>query len=267
MLTDTEKGEFEYRSFHKEGYVRWVRVSARQRKDETGKLTHIVGAVREISNQKQLEEKLRAALEEKEALLREVHHRVKNNLQTVMTLIQMRSPEINDPTSLRVLNQLQEQIRTISVIHNELFQSNSFSKVSMQPYLGLLTSYLLKMFTNRSHVRIEVDCDDIVLDAKWAMPCGLIVNELTTNALKYAFPPGFKERPLIWIKLRNEGTKHTLEVSDNGVGLANALDIQNPTTIGLQLVNIWVKQQMKGHLDVNQANNTVFTITFSNSVS
>jgi PAS domain S-box-containing protein len=263
MLTTSEKGELECRSFHKDGHARWIRMFARQKKGPDGKLTNIVGAVREITKQKQLEEKLRAANDEKETLLREVHHRVKNNLQTVMTLIQMRAPEVNDATSLNVLSQLQEQIRTISVIHNELFQSNTFSRVSMQPYIELLTRYLLKTFSNRSHVKIDVDCDDIVLEAKWAMPCGLIVNELTTNSLKYAFPPGFKEKPVIGINFRNDGTNCILRVCDNGVGLPHALDTQNPTTIGLQLVNIWVKQQMKGTLDVNHSKNTVFTIKFS----
>ena len=146
--------------------------------------------VREISERKQIENKLKAALEEKETLLREIHHRVKNNLQTVMTLIQMRSLEIRDETSLKVITELQEQIRTIAVIYQELFQSERLSRVSMQPYIELLTSHLLKTFHYGNHIGLGVDCKDVVLDATWAMPCGLIINELVTNAPKYAFLPG-----------------------------------------------------------------------------
>jgi two-component sensor histidine kinase len=132
----------------------------------------------------------------------------------------------------------------------------------MQSYLELLASYLLKTFSNKSNVRMEVHCNDVVLNEKRAMPCGLIVNELVTNALKYAFPAGYREQPGISVKLWKENTTCFLQVTDNGVGLPHSLDIQNPSTIGLQLVNIWVKQQMKGILDVNMNNGTTYTISF-----
>jgi PAS domain S-box-containing protein len=263
MLTSTGKGELECRSFRKDGVERWIRLSARQKKNSDGKLTHLVGAVREITKQKQLEKQLKAALEEKETLLREVHHRVKNNLQTVMSLIQMRSPEIHDADSRRVLNQLQEQIRTISMIHNEFFHSVRVSQVAMQSYLELLARYIPKTFYDKENIRMEVHCNGIILNDTYAMSCGLIVNELVTNALKYAFPAGFREQPAIGVKMWNEDTTCFLQVSDNGVGLPGSLDIKNPSTIGLQLVNIWVKHQMKGTLDVATQNGATYTITFS----
>jgi PAS domain S-box-containing protein len=262
MLTTTEKGELECRSFHKEGRERWIRISAHQKKGTDGKLTHIVGAVREITNQKQLEAQLKSTLEEKEALLREVHHRVRNNLQTVITLIQMRSSEIKDPASMRVLTQLQEQIRTISYIYDEMFQPVRLSSVTMQSYLELLISWLLKTFSHRNHIKMEVNCRDTVLEAKWAMPCGLIVNELVTNALKYAFPPETHDPLVIKVNLWKEMDMYFLQVSDNGSGLPNSLDLHNPSTIGMQLVNVWVKNQMNGMLYATVHHGTVYTITF-----
>jgi len=389
MLTEKEKGELECRSFHKEGRERWIRISSRQKRGADGKLTHIVGAVREITRQKQVEhkllaseqkyrklhssmtdafcsvnmkgemqefnesyrnllgysgeellkvtyvdltpgkwraiearivaeeiipegssgiyekeyrgkdgkiipvemrtflirddegnpsgmwaivrditerklneEKLKAALEENVTLLREVHHRVKNNLQTVLSLIQMRSLEIHDPVALGFISELQEQIRTISYIYKELFQSERISQVSMQPYLELLISHLLKLFHKENPIRLKVDCNDIILDAEWAMPCALIVNELVTNALKYAFPAGFNGQPAIEVKLSHNGTAHCLRVSDNGAGLPDDLNRENPTTIGMQLVNIWAKHQMNGTLDMRFIHGTVVRVTF-----
>ena len=281
MLTTIEKGELQCRSFHKEGAQRWIRIFARRRSDPDGKPTHLVGAVREITEKKLLNDKLKSALEEKETLLREVHHRVKNNLQTVMTLIDIRSQQISDTTSLKIMAELQEQIRTISVIYQELFQSERLSRVSMQPYLDLLISHLLKTFHNGSHVKADVDCGETVLDAEFAMPCGLIVNELVTNALKYAFPAGFRRdlhggiegeahtgetpisEPRIGVSLRSDGPVYTLEVSDNGVGLPTGLSTQNPATIGLQLVSLWARNQMNGTLAITSGPGAVFSITFT----
>ncbi len=263
MLTTIEKGELQCRSFHKEGAQRWIRIFARRRSGPDGKPTHLVGAVREITEKKLLNDKLKSALEEKETLLREVHHRVKNNLQTVMTLIDIRSQQISDNTSLKIMAELQEQIRTISVIYQELFQSERLSRVSMQPYLELLISHLLKTFHNGSQVRADVNCGAAVLDAEYAMPCGLIVNELVTNALKYAFPRHFPLEPRISVSLSSNGPVYTLEVSDNGTGLPQGINIQNPATIGLQLVSLWARNQMNGTFAITSGPGAVFTITFT----
>jgi len=263
ILPNGSSGIYEKEYIRKDGKIIPIEIRTFLVRDEAGQPSAMWAIVRDITERKLTEEKLKAALEEKETLLREVHHRVKNNLQTVMTLIQMRSPEIKDEVSLRILSELQEQIRTISVIYRELFQSERLSKVIMQPYLELLTSYLLKTFHHENHIKVKVDCMEAVLDAKWAMPCGLIVNELVTNALKYAFPQGFNGEPLISVRLWNDGDTYTLKVSDNGAGLPDSLDIQNPSTIGLQLVNLWARNQMDGNLDIDFTNGTVVTVTFN----
>ena len=252
--------EKEYR--RKDGKVFPIEIRTFLIRDDEGNPSGMWAIVRDITERKLSEEKLKASLEDQVTLLREVHHRVKNNLQTVISLIQMRSLEIHDPASLRVISELQEQIRTISVIYQELFQSERLSQVSMQPYFELLISHLLKLFRKENHIRLEVNCANTVLDAEWAMPCGLIVNELVTNALKYAFPDEFKGHPGIIVKLWREDDTHYLQVSDNGVGLPDSLDIRNPSTIGMQLVNLWAQRQMNGTLDIRFINGTVITVSF-----
>lgn len=256
--------EKEYR--RKDGKIIPIELRTFLIRDDAGNPSAMWAIVRDISKRKLAEAKLLTALQEKDTLLREVHHRVKNNMQTVITLIGMRRPEIHDKVALRVMDELQEQIRTISVIYEELFNSERLSRVSMQPYFELLASNLIKTFHIGNHLRVDVDCKEMVLDAKWAMPCGLIVNELVTNALKYAFPPTFNEQAVVAVKLWKEGTKHTLQISDNGAGLPDSLDKQNPSTIGLQLVNLWAKHQMSGTLDMKTNNGTAFTITFATDI-
>lgn len=253
--------EKEYKA--RDGHIIPVEMRTFMIRDEQGKPSGMWAIVRDISERKRNEEMLRAALEEKEILLREVHHRVKNNLQTILALIDLRSPNINDEGSLYVIKELKEQIRTISVIYQELFQSEKLSRISMQPYLSLLVSHLLTTFSKGDLVKADVDCSNIVLDAECAMPCGLIVNELVTNALKYAFPKDFNEGPLVSVKMSTEGDTHTLQVKDNGVGFSHPVDVQNPSSIGLYLVSLWVKSQMNGTLEISNHKGSCFTVRFS----
>ena len=262
ILPHGSSGIYEKEYRHKDGTIIPIELRTFLIRDDQGYPSAMWAIVRDISQRKLSEEKLKSALAEKETLLREVHHRVKNNLQTVMTLIALRSPEVEDEKAQRILLELQEQIRTISVIYQELFQNQRLSRVPMQSYLELLVSYLLKTFQGRNNLRVEVDCRNTVLDAELAMPCGLIVNELVTNALKYAFPPDFQERAYITVKLWKEGDLCTLEIADNGKGLPDSYDSGNPTSIGLHLVKLWAKNQMKGSLNIDNTNGTVFTINF-----
>jgi len=262
ILPNGSSGIYEKEYRRKDGKIIPVELRTFLIRDEAGNPSAMWAIVRDISERKLSEEKLKAALDEKETLLREIHHRVKNNLQTVITLIQMRSPEIRDEVSLRIISELQEQIRTIAIIYQELFQSEKLSKVPMQPYFELLTSYLVKTFHKGNHLKVQVNCKDTILDAKWAMLCGLIVNELVTNALKYAFPEGFTGNQLISVHLKDDSETYTLTVADTGAGMPVALDIQNPSSTGLQLVNLWGKQQLNGKLGLTISNGTVITVTF-----
>ncbi|MCX6280500.1 MAG: PAS domain S-box protein [Bacteroidetes bacterium] len=263
ILPNGSSGVYEKEYIRKDGRIIPVEVRTFLIRDHEGTPAAMWAIVRDISERKSSEEKLRAALEEKETLLREAHHRVKNNLQTVMTLIGLRSPEIQDETSRGIIIQLQEQIRTISLIYQELFQAERLSRVAMQPYISQLLTHLLSTFHYLKDVKTDVDCGDTVLDAQSAMPCGLIVNELVTNALKYAFPRDFSQPAYISVSLRREGNACVLKVSDNGTGLPSSFDPDNPTSIGLSLVSLWAKGQMNGTLEIISLQGTTFVIRFN----
>jgi len=222
-----------------------------------------IGAiVRDITERKQAEERLRAALEEKEALLREVHHRVKNNLQAMIALMDMQANQIEDEVVRTFLKELEGQARTMSLVYEQLYQSENLARVKVPSYLHQLTGYILESFGKKSTHTLHLDVDDISLDVAQAMPCGLIINELYTNALKHAFPPGFQGDPVVRIELHQAGQEIHLTVSDNGAGLPQSLDWRKGRSLGMRLVNLWVTHQLGGTLEINSTNGTTFLIAF-----
>jgi PAS domain S-box-containing protein len=215
----------------------------------------------EIGERKRAEEKVSATLEEKEALLREVHHRVKNNLQVIIALIRMQSKLVHDDGMQQFLKELSGQAHTMSLVYEQLYQSENLSRIAMKSYLQQLTSNVLKTFGRGNAIQLHLDAP-VSLDVAEAMPCGLIVNELFTNILKYAFPPGFAGSPAVAITLRQDGEAYHLTVSDNGVGLPHGYDWQSHQTLGLRLVDLWATHQLGGTLDVTSEAGTTFAITF-----
>jgi len=231
-----------------------------------------VGAfIRDVTDQVRAEETIRAALAERTVLLREVQHRSKNNLQAMISLMQMRDEAIKDPDMHQLLLQLEEQARAMALVYEQLYHSESLSEVSMQAYLSQLVGNLTLAFETGYHIRLEVNAQDasgkpLSLTASRAMPCGLIVNELVTNALKYAFPPGFSGQPTIRVELSaNEAGHFCLLVADNGVGLPPGFDPQAQKSLGMRLVRLWATHQMNGKLELKSPPGVQYTITFENS--
>lgn len=215
---------------------------------------------RDITERKQAEEKLRATLEEKEALLREVHHRVKNNLQAIIALIKMQTGAVEDSATRQFLKELEGRARTMSLVYEQLYQSENLSRVNMQPYLQALTGNVLAALGNDGmQVALEAP---IFLDVTHATPCGLIVNELFTNILKHAFPPGYQGEPAVAITMRLDGDACTLTVSDNGVGLPRDHAWDSGTSLGLRLVKLWATHQLGGTIKIAAQAGTTFEITF-----
>ena len=234
-------------------------------RDADGRLLRTEGMIEDITERKQAEAKIRAALEEKETLLREVHHRVKNNLQAMIALIEMQAGLIADEATRQFLKELEGQARTMALVYEQLYQSVNLARVQMAPYLQQLTYYISDAFGSRRRVELNLDIGSVTLDVAQAMPCGLIVNELFTNILKHAFPSGFESQPLVHIALQVDGETICLIVADNGVGLPPGLDWQVSRSLGLHLVNLWATHQLGGTLAVSNASGTMYTITFPNS--
>lgn len=209
----------------------------------------------------QHEEVLKASLREKEVLLKEIHHRVKNNLQVISSLLNLQSGTVTEPAMLAMFTESQNRIKSMALIHERLYQSKDLAKIDFSEYVRNLTNHLYRSYVaNANLIKLNLHVENIHLNVDTAIPCGLMINELVSNALKYAFPHGQKGE--IGISLaRQPGEQLVLIVRDNGVGLPQDLDIKSSKSLGLKLVNILTKQ-LKGNLDYQVENGTVFKLTF-----
>ncbi len=253
--------KWNYRLKHKDGRYRWIQDQCILVRDEQGQPAALIGSVSDITERKQTEAKIRATLEEKETLLREVHHRVKNNLQVIIALIKMRARSAQDSGTLQFLTELEGQAHTMALVYEQLYQSENLAQVSMSQYLRQLTANVLDTYGRRDGIQFHLDAA-LALDVAQATPCGLIVNELFSNIIKYAFPPGFTETPIVSITLRQEDGTYHLTVSDNGVGFPSGYDWRVGQSMGLRLVNLWVTHQLGGTLAVSEKPGTTFEIAF-----
>lgn len=215
----------------------------------------------DITEQKLAEGALRASLREKEVLLQEVHHRVKNNLQVISSLLDLQSQNLTDQKTLEMLRQSYNRIKSMALIHEKLYQSASLERINFADYIETLIHYLLHSYTiDAKQIAVKINIENIFLNIDTAIPCGLIINELVSNALKYAFLK--KTEGLIEINLNlNSEQKFILIVKDNGVGLPKNLNFQKVTTLGLQLVKI-LTEQLEGEIELYQNQGTEFRIQF-----
>ncbi len=215
----------------------------------------------DITARKRADQQLRESLREKEVLLKEIHHRVKNNLQVIASLLSLQSEHLADPKVLAMLEEMNNRVRSIAAIHEMLYGSADLSRIDFAGYLNTITKDLQSFFSDRaSKVQVKVDADPIFLDITKAAPCGLIVNELLTNSFKHAFPDN--REGVITVSFHCPGEACVLEISDNGVGMPDGLDPQNATSMGLQLLGLLV-QQLKGKLEIDRSAGTRLTITFA----
>lgn len=226
-----------------------------------GKNVLIVHA-RDITKRKQAEEKMQTALAEKNVLLREVHHRVKNNLQAMIYLIEMQIENISDEKVQIFLRELQEQARTMSLVYEQLYQSDYLAEVDMDGYLNNLATNVIQTFGAGKDINYKVEAENVLLDVETAMPVGLIINELLTNSLKYAFNENQNTDPFILISIKKTNNEMKIIVSDNGIGIPSEFDWENTQTLGLKLVNFWIRYQLAGKINLDRSAGTKFTITF-----
>jgi two-component sensor histidine kinase len=218
-------------------------------------------SLRDITERKEAEEKIRASLKEKEVLLKEIHHRVKNNLQIVSSLLFLQANRTKHPEAVSVLMESRARVRSMALIHERLYVSPNLGSVDMGKYTRNLVSDLRHSYrAEDSSVRLTLNIEDIPLAITEAIPCGLIINELVSNALKHAFPMG--EEGEITIQLqRGSANQITLIVSDNGIGFPEQVDFRKSLSLGLTLVNSLV-DQLEGTIELDRREGAAFTITF-----
>jgi len=238
-------------------YRERLEVLVRERTQELDRANASLKA--EIIEREHAEEQVRASLREKEILLKEIHHRVKNNLQIISTLLDLQSEHIEDERSLRYFRDSQDRIRSMALVHEKLYQTRDFISINFGEYLANLARYLFNSYiTDPDRISLKLDVAPATLEIDQAIPCGLIVSELVSNSMKYAFPDGRGGE--IAVRLRVEGDSDIeLMVRDDGVGLPPGLDFRNTDSLGLQLVTMLVSQ-IRGEIEPGNEGGTSFTI-------
>jgi len=237
-----------------------VEISLSPMRTENGTL--VMSIVRDISERRRAQELMQASLREKEALLREIHHRVKNNLQITSSLLRLQERAIDDPQAREILTDTQHRIRSMALVHEKLYQSTDLAQIDLGEYIRSLGDLLLKSFGDEhSPVTLSVRGATVLLSIDTAVPCGLIINELLSNALKHAFPETRTGTVTVALSDCNDGWCEMI-VRDDGVGFASGIDPSNVPTLGLQLVRGLV-QQIEGLLEIDSGGNgATFRIRF-----
>ena len=207
------------------------------------------------------------ALKEKDILLREIHHRVKNNLQVISSLLSLQSGQHVGGSPYEVLQDTQNRVKSMSLIHEKLYMASDISHIDFDDYLKVLVDHMaMSYMINPDSVKIDVNVDDIVLDVDTAISCGLVVNELVSNSMKYAFKDQAEGKISISMELEESGDFMILTIEDNGIGMPASLDIKNLDSLGLQLVDTLVCE-MRGNARLISKEGTKFIITIPYSVS
>ncbi len=261
------KGEpqyFETQFFDKEGAESWREIYLNPIKDENGAVHEVSGIGHDITEKKQSEERIRLSLQEKEVLLKEVHHRVKNNLQVISSILNLQSSYVKDEGTLQILKESQNRIKSMAFIHESLYQTKDFSSINFTEYIINLSQNLIHSYSNfENEVKLNLDIQNVFLNLDLAIPCGLIINEIVSNALKYAFVDKTVEGE-ITLKMKTSGDYLELKIGDNGKGLPQNIDYRNTESLGLQLV-VTLTDQLGGTIELDLKKGTNYTILFKHN--
>ncbi len=260
--------QYEAECVRKDGTLFWVSCNIIRLHDDAGNIIGTMGTSVDISQRKRAEEKIKASLQEKEVLLKEVHHRVRNNLQIISSLLDLQSQYIQEPLVLEVFRASQNRVKSIALIHQTLYKSENLARVKFADYIYTLTGYLLQTYPiNSNNITWQIKVDEIYLNLDTVIPCGLIINELVSNALKYAFPDN--EIGTIWIEFNSvevidsneKYNQFNLVVGNDGVKLKEPPSFPNSTSLGFKLVDALV-YQINGEIELDQSRGTEFRIRF-----
>ena len=220
-----------------------------------------MGISRDITKQKAVEDALRMSLNEKEVLLKEIHHRVKNNMQIISSLISLQSDYAENEDTIKMFDDSKNRIRSMALIHEKLYQSDDLSLIDFSDYIKSLASKLLEFYgLNARIITLKVDASDITLSIDSAIPCGLIINELISNSIKHAFPE--EKEGSMSIGMHEINDNYVLIIEDNGVGFPEKIDFRKTDSLGLQIVQT-LTLQLGGEIELESNGGTKFTICFN----
>lgn len=252
----------EFRVVRPDNSIRWVHCRAFPVEDQLGIPYRIVGIADDVTHRKRADEKLRSSLREKEILLKEVHHRVKNNLQLVSSLLNLQAGYIRTPEDKELFLESQNRIQSMTLVHEELYRSDDLACVDFCEYLPKLTHKLIAAFAVGKLINLTTDIQPVFFPVDTAIPCGLIINELFSNALKHAFPG--REEGNVHLSVQRYERIVRITVQDDGIGFPLDYDPATARSLGMQLVHSLV-DQLGAFLDITVEQGTTFTISFNMS--
>lgn len=230
-------------------------------KDLNNQVIEVSGIGFDITENKINEEKITQSLKEKDVLLKEVHHRVKNNMQVISSILNLQSSYVKDTYALNLLKECQNRIKSMAFIHESLYQTKNFESVNFSEYVTTLSKNLVHTYSiNTKKIKLILTLDKLYLSLDASIPCGLIINEIISNSLKYAFPDN--RDGIIFVNLAVVKNKVSIEVGDNGIGIPDSVDVKNTQTLGLQLVDTLV-EQINGTIKLIRKKGTIFSIEFN----
>ncbi len=243
-----------------DGSTHFVDFSLKPVKDDRGNVVFLIPEGHDITRQKLLQEEISAALREKELLLKEIHHRVKNNIQVIASLLNMQARTVADNGTREVLREAQNRVKSIALVHEKLYQSRSLDHIDYFDYLKKISRHLYESYgVSAKTVTVNIHAENISLHIDKAVPCSLIINELLSNAFKHAFPDGRKGD--IWITIRKDGESLVLLYHDNGIGLPENLSPERAESLGMRLLH-GLTRQLHGTIEISGLEGTSITITF-----
>jgi PAS domain S-box-containing protein len=249
-----------YRVNHHDGKIRWVSEQGRGVLSTEGELLFLEGLIIDVTDRKEAEARLEASIHEKELLLREVHHRVKNNLQIISSLLQLQSNQLQDPAILNFINESQDRIRSMALIHEKLYLSDSLARIELKDYVESLAQFLFQSHgAPDKTIRFESEIVPVMLNIDTAVPLGLMITELLTNSLKHAFVGKSSGRVLLKItQCSSSGLVMTLD--DDGVGISKTYDPTKSRSLGMKLIGI-LASQLEGKLErLNPSKGTAYRL-------
>lgn len=230
-------------------------------RDEAGNPLRMLGVNYDITDRIHAEGHLKRLLQEKEILLAEVHHRVKNNMQIITSLLGLQEREIKDEHFRRAFEESRNRINSMALVHEQLYRAGEYAQIEFGGYIDQLAATLFNMYQVESErVELQIEGKEVFLDLDKAIPCGLLLNELITNSLKYAFPKNRKGK--LWIKLARQENEMILTIGDDGVGISEEFDFETSQSLGLQLVNLLTVHDLKGNIEIERNKGTQFRIEF-----
>jgi len=251
----------EKRYIHKKGHIIWILLSVSLVRNENGEPLHFISQIQDITDRKNAEVQTRKSLKEKEVLLQEIHHRVKNNMTVIYSLLQLQAGKVRDERYREMFNESMNRIKTMALIHEKLYRSQDLTKILFSDYIRDMVDDIYVSYGTSPHkVKLKKDIARITLGIDTSIPCGLIVNELVSNSLKYAFPDG--KGGEIRVSLHKNGKNEVeLTVGDNGIGMPEKLNFRDTDSLGLNLVTTLVRQ-LQGTIELHSEGGTEFRITF-----